>query len=127
MCGFTRLKLRKVSSKKLLHNWFGPYRIVEQSSPVHSRLRTENNKQVAFSVHANRRKPFFDPASRPIDPPLLDDPSEPYLEESEMPEDCFDNSDSSVDNTDVQPNQSSSPDNIVTLTKLQSEHNLCPV
>ena len=33
-------KTKKGLSKKLLYNWFGPYRIVEQSSPVHYRLRT---------------------------------------------------------------------------------------
>ena len=48
--------------KKLLHNWFGPCRIVEQSSPVHDRLRSKNNKKVTFAVHANRMKPFVDPA-----------------------------------------------------------------
>ena len=82
-------KSKKGLSKKLLHCWFGPYRIVEQSSPVHYRLRTETNKNVTFAVHANRMKPYYDPDLRPIDPPLVDDPNEPYLEESDIPEDCF--------------------------------------
>ena len=28
-------------------------------------------------------KPFVDPDLRPIDPPLIDDPNEPYLHDSE--------------------------------------------
>ena len=78
-------KTKKGLSKKLLYNWFGPYRIVEQSSPVHYRLRSKNNKKVTFSVHANRMKPFVDPALRPIEPPIDDDPTEPYLDESDIP------------------------------------------
>ena len=72
-----------------MHNRFGPYRIVEQSSPVHFRLRTDTNKKVTFAVHANRMKPFIDPDLRPIDPPLFDDPSEPYLDETDIPNDSF--------------------------------------
>ena len=82
-------KSKKGLSKKLLHRWFGPYRIVEQSSPVHYRLRTQTNKNVTFAIHANRMKPYYDPDLRPIDPPLVDDPGEPYLEESDIPEDSF--------------------------------------
>ena len=82
-------KTKKGLSRKLLHNWFGPYRIVEQSSPVHFRLRTENNKKVTFAVHANRMKPFVDPALRPIDPPVNDDPNEPYLHDTDNPKDSF--------------------------------------
>ena len=82
-------KTKKGRSKKLLHNWYGPYRIVEQSSPVHFRLRTDSNKKVTFAVHANRMKPFVDPDLRPIDPPLVDDPNEPYLHDSDIPGECF--------------------------------------
>ena len=39
---------RKGLSKKLLHNWLGPYRIVEKSSPVHFRLRSVTNKKVFY-------------------------------------------------------------------------------
>ena len=52
-------------------------------------MRTETNKNVTFAVHANRMKPYYDPDLRAIDPPLVDDPNEPYLEESDIPEDCF--------------------------------------
>ena len=88
-------KTKKGLSKKLLYNWFGPYRIVEQSSPVQYRLRPKNNKKVTFAVHANRMKPFVDPALRPIEPPIDDDPSEPYLDESDIPADSFEVSKSS--------------------------------
>ena len=89
-------------SRKLLHNWLGPYRIVEQSSPVHFRLRTDTNKKVTFAVHANRMKPFIDQSLRPIDPPLFDDPNEPYLDESDIPDDCFESEllvDKNIDST----------------------------
>ena len=81
-------------SKKLLYNWFGPYRITEQSSPVHYHLHSKNNKKVTFAVHANRMKPFVDPASRPIKPPSNDEPNEPYLDESDIPADSFEPSES---------------------------------
>ena len=80
---------QKGLSKKLLYNWFGPYRIVEESSPVHYRLRSKNSKKVTFAVHANRMKPFVDPASRPIEPPKNDEPNEPYLDQSDIPIDSF--------------------------------------
>ena len=39
-------------------------------------------------------KPFVDPNLRPIDPPPFDDPSEPYLDESVIPKDCFEQNNS---------------------------------
>ena len=94
-------KTKKGLSKKLLYIWFGPYRIVEQSSPVHYRLRSKSNKKVTFAVHANRMKPFVDPALRPIEPPSNDDPSEPYLDESDIPADSFESSESHNHNSDT--------------------------
>ena len=82
-------RTRKGLSKKLMHNWLGPYRIVEKLSPVHFKLHTIANKKVAFSCHANRMKPFVDQILRPIDLLPFDDPSEPYLDESDIPKDCF--------------------------------------
>ena len=93
-------KTKKGLSKKLLYNWFGPYRIVEQSSPVHYRLRSKNNN-VTFAVHANRMKPFVDPALRPIEPPIDVDPSEPYLDEADIPADSFEVSESSSHDNDT--------------------------
>ena len=34
-------------------------------------------------------KPFVDPNLRPIDPPPFYDPAEPYINESDIPKDCF--------------------------------------
>jgi len=34
-------------------------------------------------------KPFVDPALRPIDPPVNDVPNEPYLHETDIPKDSF--------------------------------------
>ena len=52
-------------------------------------MRKVANKKVAFSCHANRMKPFVDPNLKSIDPPLFDDPAEPYLDESDIPKDRF--------------------------------------
>ena len=60
----------------------GPHRIVEQSRLIPYRLRFKKNKKVTFAVHTNRMKPYFDPTL-----PIEDDPSEPYLDESEIPAD----------------------------------------
>ena len=81
-------KTKKGLSKKLLHNYHGPYRVVEKLSPVHYRLRTCSNKPVSAIVHANRMKPFTDPNDRPIDPPteLLD---ELHLADNDFPLDSF--------------------------------------
>ena len=42
-------RIRKGLSKKLMHNWLGPDRIVEKLPPVHFKWRTITNKKVAFS------------------------------------------------------------------------------
>ena len=43
-------RTRKGLSKKLMHNWLGPYRIVEKLSPVHFKLRTIAKKKLLFRV-----------------------------------------------------------------------------
>ena len=45
-------KTRKGLSKKLLHHWHGPYRIMKQLSPVNFKLRNSANRLVATPVHA---------------------------------------------------------------------------
>ena len=82
-------KTKKGLSKKLLHNYHGPYRIVEKLSPAHYRLRTCGNNPVSSIVHANRMKRFFDPNERPIEPPIDDPTDEPYLAEDDLPENSF--------------------------------------
>lgn len=64
-------KTYKRSSRKLLQNYHGPYRVVQKLSPVHNRLRTCSSKPVSSIVHANRMKHFIDPDQRPIDPPTV--------------------------------------------------------
>ena len=63
-------------------------------------MRSKNNKKVTFAVHADRMKPFVDPALRPIKPPIDDDPSEPYLNQSDVPADPFKFSKSSSQDND---------------------------
>eukprot|EP00795_Rhopilema_esculentum_P001442 gene1442-biopygen10090 len=75
-------------SKKLCHNYHGPYRIVAKLSPVHFCLRTLDNRVVSVPVHANRMKPYYDPADRPIVPPDIEH-SSPDLSESDMPSSSF--------------------------------------
>ena len=84
-------KHRKELSKKLLHNYHGPFRIVAKLSPVHFKLRTLENKPVSAPVHANRLKPYFEPKDRPIEAPQEDPPmaNEPYLRDDDLPADSF--------------------------------------
>ena len=51
-------------SKKLAHNYHGPYRIVEFLSPVHCFLRAMDNRRVSSIVYVARMKRYVDPASR---------------------------------------------------------------
>jgi len=81
-------KNRKGLSKKLAHNYHGPYRIVEFLSPVHCVLRAMDNRRVSTTVHVARMKRYVDPASRPIRQ-LPDDINEPYLLDSDLPDDSF--------------------------------------
>ncbi|XP_028518129.1 uncharacterized protein LOC114576163 [Exaiptasia diaphana] len=81
--------VKKGLTKKLAHNWHGPYRLVKQLSPVHFVLRTPDNSRMSTSVHVNRMKRYVDPEARPIGIPPLDVLHEPYLKEHEMPDDSF--------------------------------------
>ena len=81
-------KSKKGHSKKLMHNYHGPYRIVALLSPVHFCLRTMDNRPVAVPVHANCTKPYFDLNDQPINPPSdLNDVFE--LLELDLPKDSF--------------------------------------
>ena len=93
-------KVRKGYSKKLTHNFHGPYRIVAKLSPVHFKLRTLDNRPVSVPVHANRMKPYYDPADRPICPPDID-PELPDLTDADLPSESFagDNDEPSRDAT----------------------------
>ena len=58
-------KTKKGLSRKLMHHWHEPYRIVENCSPVHYKLRTCDNRLVFVTVHANWIKPYFSSDLRP--------------------------------------------------------------
>ena len=91
-------RARKGLFKKLMHNWLGPYRVVEKLSPVNFKLRTITDKKLLFPAAQNRMKPFVGPNLRPIDPPPFDDPAEPHLGESDISKDCFEPNNSSEAN-----------------------------
>ena len=81
-------KTRKGLSKKLLHRWHGPYRIVNKLSPINFKLRNSANRLISTPVHVNRMKLFYDANNRPIEPPdSLDDNF--TLREDEIPDDSF--------------------------------------
>lgn len=63
-------------------------------------------------------KPFVDPDLRPIDPPLIDDPNEPYLHDSDIPRDCI-KDEQSINNKDCF--EVSSPQPSVLQTQSQPE------
>ena len=82
-------KTKKGLSRKLLHNWHGPYRVIQKLSPAHYLLRTATNNRVTTAVHVNRLKPYYDPSDRPLQVPPEDDLQVPYLAEHELPDDSF--------------------------------------
>ena len=87
---------RRGLSKKLCHNWHGPYRIVEFLSPVHCILRAVDNSRVSSTVHVTRLKRYIDPADRPTRQPLTD-VDEPFLADSDLPPDSFASESESLD------------------------------
>ena len=79
---------RRGLSKKLAHNWHGPYRIVEFLSPVHCILRAVDNRHISTTVHVTRLKRYVDPADRPTRTPLTE-VDEPFLSVNDLPPDSF--------------------------------------
>ena len=60
-------------SSKLLHKWHGPYRILNQTSPVNFQISI-TGRQVPVIIHVNRLKKYYDQSKRPqADPPALSD------------------------------------------------------
>lgn len=88
-------KTKRGLRKTLRHLWHGPMRIYKKLSPVMYKIKLPTNTRVATTIYINRMKPYSDPASRPISPTEEDDPSEPYLDETELQDDSFDLSTSS--------------------------------
>lgn len=89
-------KNRKGVSKKLAHNYHGPYWIVEFLSPVHCILRATHNRRVSTTVHVSRLKRYIDPADRPSREPLFQ-VDEPFLADSDLPTDSFISEDLNLD------------------------------
>ena len=81
-------KNREGLSKKVAHNFHGPYRVAVKLSPVHFKLRTMDNRPVTVPVHVNRMKLYHDPSNRPISSPSLDHTT-PDLSDSYLPPDSF--------------------------------------
>ena len=82
-------KTKKGLSRKLMHHWHGPFRIVAKCSPVHFKLRTCDNRLVSITVHANRMKRYYHPESRPQNPPINDFANDNHIPEEELPDDSF--------------------------------------
>ena len=97
-------KVPRGYSKKLTHNFHGPYLIVAKLSPVHFKLCTLDNRPVSVPVHANLMKPYYDPTERPICPPDTDLVI-PDLDDTDLPSESFEdtaNARSPDTTTDVQ-------------------------
>ena len=78
-------KTKKGLSRKLFHNWHGPFRIVKKLSPVNFQLKNAANRLVSTPVHVNRLKPFYDQNDRPIQPPIEDPEQADSLSEVDLP------------------------------------------
>ena len=96
-------KTQKGLSRKLMHHWHGPFRIVEKCSPVHFKLRTCDNRLVSITVHANRMKPYYDPDSRPQAPPSIEMLDEPPIPDNELPDDALTSNAKAHKSTSDQP------------------------
>ena len=84
-------KNKRGLSKKLRHNWHGPYTLVARTSPVNYVIRAADNSRMSTTVHVSRMKPYLDPDSRPIRQPPTD-VDDPYLQETDFPADSFEES-----------------------------------
>ena len=62
-------KKPKGLTKKLLCFWHGPFRLIEQTSPVNFKVQPLDNRCKPFIVHVNRLKQYYDPEQRPTEPP----------------------------------------------------------
>ena len=93
-------KVKSELSKKFLARWYDPYGICCQLFPVHYQVRSRDNCLVATTVLANRLKPFYDPADRPILPSPNDEQNVIPLEEHDLPVGSCKPDDTTPDSTD---------------------------
>lgn len=104
-------------SKKFLARLYDPYRICCQLSLGHYQFPPRDNRLVATTVHANRLKPFYDPADQPILPPPNDEQDVILLEEHDLPVGSCEPDDTTPDSTD--PNTHSQETSIAVLLIFQ--------
>ena len=57
--------IKQGQSRKFTHKWYGPFTIEEILSPVNFKLSNPQGKHIHDVVHAQRLKPYIDPALRP--------------------------------------------------------------
>lgn len=104
-------------SKKFLARLYDPYRICCQLCHGHYQFPPRDNRLVATTVHANRLKPFYDPADQPILPPPNDEQDVILLEEHDLPVGSCEPDDTTPDSTD--PNTHSQETSIAVLLIFQ--------
>ena len=105
-------KTRKCLSKKLLHHWHGPCRIVKQLSPVNFQLRNTTNRLVSTPLRFNCMKLYYEAKDRPITLSLVNDDDDKFsLTEDELPSDSFESE---------LPNNKQAPDDHKNFDKAQS-------
>ncbi len=77
-------------SRKFIHKWHGPYRIIQKQNDVHYFLRNcSNNKLLPIPVHVNRLKRAHDRTLRPVNEIDVNNIEQIDLCESDLPHDSF--------------------------------------
>ena len=105
-------------SPKLINRWTGPYYVSEKLSEVNFRLRNlKTHKAVKAVVHANRLKPYYDPNTRPTNPPP-DIPEPAVQDEDSQDEDSEEESEEEDQKRDVTGQQ---PEQVETTATLQED------
>lgn len=79
-------------SRKLIHKWHGPYRIIQRQNDVHFFLRNcDNNKLLPTPVNVNRLKRAYVRELRPAQENDINPGNEIDLTENDLPQDSFEN------------------------------------
>lgn len=84
---FHNTKVRKGLSPKFTNPWYGPFYIARQgSNNTYKIIRRSNNKALKSHIHANRLKPYNNPAHRQhFDPP----PDAGIIDDTNLPPDNY--------------------------------------
>eukprot|EP00794_Sanderia_malayensis_P007614 gene7615-8455_t len=110
-------------TRKLEHLRHGPFRILEQLSPVHYQLGTCDNRKVTTKVHANLLKLYYDRNDRPIGHPSVD-VNEPYLNFADLPDDSQDDTITASDEDDVVQEHAVAPTDVSLLNDTMAEEHI---